>query len=33
MSSLSKKLDNIKIDDVLEKVRDYIDDEEKTECK
>ena len=29
MSSLSKKLDDLKIEDILEKVRTYIDDEEQ----
>ena len=29
MSSLSKSLDNIKIDDILEKAKIYIDDEEQ----
>lgn len=32
MSSLSKKLDDIKIDDILEKVRTYIEDEEQIKC-
>ena len=29
MSSLSKMIDNLKLDDILEKVKTYIEDEEQ----